>query len=85
MAYCILPASGIVISCTTVQRITNLENQIEDYTQRMNYLQINLEGKLTTTLSDILGQSLDGPRKNVLSLKDEYGEFVTNSKRVINH
>ena len=33
MTYWILPEYGIVISCTTVQRITNLKNKREEYTQ----------------------------------------------------
>ena len=51
----------------------------------MNNFQIKLEGKWTTTSSDISVQSQDGPRKNVLSLKDENEEFVTEFNRVINH
>ena len=31
MSYWILPESGILISCTTVQHITNLERQTEEY------------------------------------------------------
>ena len=33
MSYWILLESGIVISCTTVQRVTNFKKQTEDYTQ----------------------------------------------------
>ena len=51
----------------------------------MNDLQIKLEGKWTTTLSDISGQSQDSSRENLLSLEDEDKEFVTEFKKVINH
>ena len=51
----------------------------------MSDLLIKLEGKWTTTLSDILVQSRDGPKKNVLSLEDEDEEFVTKFKQVIDH
>ena len=59
MSYRILPESGIVISCTTIQMITKLEKQTEEYTQRMNDFQIKSGEKWTTTSSDILGQSRD--------------------------
>ena len=65
--------------------ITNLEKQTEEYTQQMNDFQIKSGEKWTTTSSDILGQSRDGPRNNVLSLEDEYEDFVTKFKRVIDH
>ena len=51
----------------------------------MNNFQIKLEEKWTTTLSDILGQSQDGPRKNVVYLEDEDEEFVTEFKRAIDN
>ena len=45
MSYLVLPESGIVISCTTVQRVTHLEKQTEEYKKRMNDFQQGLEGK----------------------------------------
>ena len=51
----------------------------------MNIFQIKLEEKWTTTLSDILGQSQDGPRKNVVYLEDEDEEFVPEFKRAIDN
>ena len=51
----------------------------------MNDFQIKLEVKWMTTLSDILGQSRDGPRNSVLSLEYEDEEFVTEFKQVIDH
>ena len=71
MSYWMLPKSGIVISCTTVQQIMNIEKQTEEYKNRMNDFQITLEGKWTITLSDLPVQSRDVPKKNVLSLEDE--------------
>ena len=44
-----------------------------------------MEGKWTTTSSDISGQYRDGPRNNLFSLEDEDEEFVTEFKRVINN
>ena len=51
----------------------------------MNDFQIKLEGKWTTTSSDISGNSQDVPRNNVLSLENEDKYFVTEFKRVIDH
>ena len=71
ISYWIIPESGIVISCTTVQHIKNLERQTEEYKNRMNEFKLILEGKWTTISSDISGQTRYGPMKNVLSLEDE--------------
>ena len=71
MSYWILPEPGIVISCTAVQRITNIEKQTEEYKHQMNDFQITLEGKRRTTSSDLLGKYQYRPKKNVLSLEDE--------------
>ena len=51
----------------------------------MNDFKITLEGKWTTMLLDLLGQSRDGPKKNVLSLEDEDEEFMNKFRRVIIH
>ena len=75
----------MVISCTTFQRITNLEKQTEEYKNQMNDLQITLEGKCTTTSSDLLGQPQDRPTENVLSLDDEDKEITNEFRRVISH
>ena len=45
MSYWILPESGIAMSCTTVQRVTHLENQTDEYKKRMNDFQKGLEEK----------------------------------------
>ena len=39
MAYWILPASGIPISCTTVQRITNLEKEQDIWKEKNQLIQ----------------------------------------------
>ena len=38
ISYWVLPASGIPMSCTTVQRVTNLESQTEQSTRRSSDL-----------------------------------------------
>lgn len=83
MSYWILPESGIPISCTTVQRLTNLEKQTDEYKKRMTNFDTKLETKWTTTSSDISDTIHDKPNLNVLSLEREDEEFVNEYKRVI--
>ena len=45
MSYWILSESGIPVSCTTVQMITNLEKQTEEYKARMKDFDVKLEQK----------------------------------------
>ena len=53
MSYWILPESGIPVSCTTVQRITNLEKQTDEYKERMKYFDVKLEQKWAVQSSDL--------------------------------
>ena len=67
MSYWILPRSGIPISVTTVQRVTNLEKQTEALQAKMNDFHKAVERKWKVT-STTLDHSRD---QNVLSLRDE--------------
>ena len=46
MSYWILPISGIPISCVTVQRLTNLEQQTDEWKGRMNNYDIKIQERL---------------------------------------
>ena len=70
ISYWILPESGIVISCTTVQHITDIERQTDEYKNRMINFKLKLEGKWTKMSSDKLGHTRDGTMRNLLSLED---------------
>ena len=84
MSYWILPESGIVMSCTTVQRLTNLEKQTDEYKKRMNDFQEALEGRWQVESANIPGKvTHDIPASLILSLENEDDEFLDEFNRVI--
>ena len=84
MSYWILPESGIVMSCTTVQRVTHLEKQTDEYKKRMNDFQKTLDEKLLLDSSIIPGKvTHDIPSSLMLSLENEDDEFLDEFNRVI--
>ena len=83
MSYWILPISGIPISCTTVQQLTNLERETEENRSRMNEFQQALERKWTTKSSNLSRYISDVPEGKLISLEHKDEEFVSEYKRVI--
>ena len=86
MSYWILPQSGIPVSCSTVQRLTNLEKQTDSYKKRMNDFHVSLERKWNVESADISHEVYnDDPENNrkLLSLDDEDEQFQSEIKRVI--
>ena len=82
MSYWILPESGIVMSCTTVQRVTHLEKQTDEYKKRMNDFQQGLERKWQT--ANVPGKATQGiPASKILSLENEDEKFLDEFNRVI--
>ena len=83
MAYWILPASGIPIFCTTVQRITNLEkNQTVWKNKREAYeMKVNVNLSATSSSVDIPHDLIKGGK--LLSLDYEDEEFICEFNRVI--
>ena len=53
MSYWILPESGIPVSCTTVQRITNMEKQTDEYKEILKDFDVKLEHKWAIQSSDL--------------------------------
>ena len=79
MSYWILPKSGIPISATTVQRVTNLEKQTDAFKSTMNDFQKQLERKW-----DVASATFTAPDdSNLLSLDDEDKSFLDEFNRVI--
>ena len=84
MSYWILPESGIVMSCTTVQRVTHLEKQTDEYKKWMNDFQKGLEGKWQVQSANVPGKAIQGiPASKVLSLENEDEEFLDEFNQVI--
>ena len=82
MSYWILPPSGIVISCTTVQRLTHSEMQTDEWKERMSKFNEGITGKLEAA------SAMDHPipnkdTANGFDLDDEDPEFIEEFHRVI--
>ena len=74
MSYWILPDTGKVISCTTVQRLINLEQSSPEWNMRMNKFNQAIEEKVVNIKdSDI--PVVDVPQWNRLSLDENDEEF----------
>ena len=74
MSYWILPNTGKVISCTTVQRLTSLEQSTPEWDMRMNKFNQDIEEKVVNIQdSDI--PVVDVPQWNRLSLDENDEEF----------
>ena len=83
MAYWILPASGRPISCTTVQRITNLEKEESTWKKRIEEYETKVNEKLNAVSSNInISHDLIQQGK-LLSLDDEDEDFIASYNRVI--
>jgi hypothetical protein len=83
MLYWILPPSGIPISCNTVQRLTNLEQQTNEWKRRMTTFDDELEAKFQTSSSDVSNSTRDIPQNLLLDLDGEDPEFIQEFNRVI--
>ena len=85
MSYWILTEHGTIVSCSTVQRLTNLEKQQTEYKDRMNEFQKKLEQKWTTTSADLSEENYlaDIPAESTLCLEDEDEDFIKEYNKVI--
>jgi hypothetical protein len=85
MSYWVLPQSGISISCTTVQRVTNLEQQTDEWKQCMNLFTEVIEAKFQAPLSNLSNATRDIPAEKLLDLEKEDPEFLEDFNRVISN
>ena len=85
MSYWILPISGIPISCSTVQKVTNLEKQTKENQETMDKYDEALESRWTAKSADISITVKDTDKKRVLSLRDEDQEFLDEYQRIIDN
>ena len=83
MSYWILPCSGIPIACTTVQRITNLEQQQNTWQKRINEFNQRIEQTFNTTSTSVRVDPNIIQQGKLLSLDDEDEEFIQEYSRVI--
>jgi hypothetical protein len=83
MSYWILPKSGIPVSCTTVQRLTRLEQATREWGERMEAFDRGLVGKLSASPNSelFIPQTNDVPTLEVAGNEDS--AFVAEFGRVI--
>jgi hypothetical protein len=83
MSYWVLPPSGIPTSCTTVQRLTNLETQTDKWSKQIRTFDDELASKFQATSSDISNSIPHIPHSKLLDLDGEDPAFIEAFSRVI--
>jgi len=84
MSYWVLPKSVIPILCSTVQKLTMLEQRIDETKQKMNSFDDGLEDKFSAISSEI-AHSVNPNDVNILGLEYKDEEFIAEYKRVIDN
>jgi len=84
MSYWVIPISGIPISVTTVQRLTNLEQRTTEWQRRCNEYTTKIEAKLTLESALLPNISSEIDQRYILDLETETPEFLEDFNRVIN-
>lgn len=85
MSYWILPVSGIVISCDTVQRLTNEEKSTDAWKDRMRDFMTRLTTKFEANSAVIPRHQIQAPTKRVIDFDLEDQNFVDEYQRVIDN
>ena len=85
MSCWILPSTGKVISCTTVQRLTNLEQSSHEWEVRMSKFEKDIDVKGGNKIKDSEVPVGDVPQWNRLSIDDNDEEFTRLHKTVVNN
>ena len=83
MSYWVLTVLGHVISCVTVQRLTNLERNTDEWSQQMREYNTEIEWRLDLKDAYLLKDLLVVDRWNKLTVADEDPEFLEKYNSVI--
>ena len=88
MSYWILPASGFPISCTTVQRVTELEKKTDEFKDKMNQFNANVESRIGANVksanipqNELLNRLLP---ESIIDLEREDENFYDEFNKAIN-
>ena len=84
MSYWIVTVSGSIISCVTVQRLTEDEKQTDEYRKRMSEFDEQLDKRLDVIGSEATNKDNDNPDWNRLSLDEGDPIFDDDFMKVIN-
>lgn len=86
MSYWILPSSGIPISCTTVQNLTYLEQQTDEWKRKMEAFSRGLDDKWKAQSAQLPDPRLgERDQKRMLNIHLEDEDFLMEYNRVINN
>ena len=85
MSYWILPSSGIPISCTTVQRLTELEKKTDEWKSKMEQYDHEVISKVENARNAIIPESTinDISNQYLLDLEKEDEEFYEQFNKAI--
>ena len=84
MTYWILPESGIPISCSTLQRLTYLEKQTDEWKRSMESYERGLEQKFNASTAPLHRVEEKASLRHIIDLESEDQEFLEEFNRVIN-
>ena len=76
MSYWILPESGKVISCTTVQRLSLAAQSTQEYSDRIKEFDLAIKRRLNVNDIDLNDQVQEQPDWNRLSLNENDQDFI---------
>ena len=85
MSYWIVTVSGSIISCVTVQRLTEDEKRTYEYKRRMTEFDEHLEKRLDILGSDSSSMPSEIPDWNRLSLDEDDPSFDEDFNKIINN
>ena len=84
MSYWVLTEKGRVISCTTVQRLTRLEQDTQEWAQKMQKYNNNIR-EIVENVASVELNTMDVPKWNQLSIREYDEEFNEEFQKVINN
>ena len=87
MSYWVLPSSGIPISCTTVQKVTEAEMSTDEFKQKMDKFNHKVESKIGDHVKAAeipTSQMANVPQDMILDMEHEDDEFFTQFNKAIN-
>ena len=83
MSYWVLTVLGHVISCVTVQKLTNSKRNNDEWSQRMRKYNIAIEQRIDVKYADLSKDLVMAERWNKMTIVDEDTEFLDKYNGVI--
>ena len=84
LLYWILPASGIIISCNTVQHITKLEMATTEMQDKMSAFTDKVNNRMNAASTEVNVSTQDINPNHIVGIEHEDEDFLSEYNRVIN-